>query len=135
MSDLQQYILNYRNPFIQHLGIRCEHAEHGRVVMALDVRPEQRNGAGNAHGGVVMTLLDACLGLAAMSKDAQFRLVVTLNLTTAFVQAGMGRLVVEGRVVGGGRSIVFCEGEIRDEAGGLVATAQGTFKYTRPQTD
>lgn len=133
MSDLQQYILNYRNPFIEHLGFRCEHAEKGRVVMAHDVRPEQRNGAGNAHGGVVMTLLDACLGLAAMSLDPQFRLVVTLSLNTAFIRAGKGRLVVEGRVVGGGRSIVFCEGEIRDEAAAVVATAQATFKYTKPQ--
>ncbi|MDY0011783.1 MAG: PaaI family thioesterase [Rhodocyclaceae bacterium] len=135
MSDLHQNILNYRNPFIGHLGLQCEHAEHGRVVMALDVRPEQRNGAGNAHGGVVMTMLDACLGLAAMSTDAQFRLVVTLNLSTSFVRAGKGRLVVEGRVVGGGRSIVFCEGEIRDEEGAVVATAQGSFKFTRPQAD
>ena len=48
-----------------------------------------------------------------------------------FLQAGVGRLVAEGRVLRNGRSLIFCEGEVRDVNGELVAKALGTFKLRR----
>ena len=38
------------------------------------------------------------------------------------------RLSAEGKVIGGGRSILFCEAEVRDESGKLLARGMGTFK-------
>jgi acyl-coenzyme A thioesterase PaaI-like protein len=38
---------------------------------------------------------------------------------------------VRGHATGGGSSVCFCEGDIRDEAGKLVAKAIGSFKYRR----
>jgi acyl-coenzyme A thioesterase PaaI-like protein len=75
-----------------------------------------------------MTLLDAALGLAAMSPAAGGHRVVTVSLTTQFVTAPSGPLVAEGRLVRAGRSLAFCEGEVRDGAGNVAATALGTFK-------
>ncbi|RXZ45435.1 PaaI family thioesterase [Crenobacter cavernae] len=37
-----------------------------------------------------------------------------------------------GRVLRGGRSLVFCEGEVRDENGERVAKAMGIFKLRFP---
>jgi acyl-coenzyme A thioesterase PaaI-like protein len=39
--------------------------------------------------------------------------------------------VGEARCLRAGRSLAFCEGEIRDAAGELVAKAVGTFKLRR----
>jgi len=55
--------------------------------------------------------------------------VLTVDLSVGFMRAGFGeRVVAEGRVLHGGQSTAFCEGEARDEQGNLLAKAIGTFK-------
>ena len=54
--------------------------------------------------------------------------VVTLDMQTRFLAPGHGILIAEGRVTRAGRSVIFCEAEIRDAAGELVATATGLLK-------
>jgi acyl-coenzyme A thioesterase PaaI-like protein len=39
--------------------------------------------------------------------------------------------VAEGRCVKAGKAIAFCEGEVLDEGGNLVAKALGTFRLRR----
>lgn len=118
-------------PFIRLVGAEAEHWERGRAVTALDVQPELNNSWGAAHGGVLMTLLDVTMGCAARSLDEQSAGVVTVDMHTSFLRAGTGRLVAEGRVLHAGRSLVFCEGEVRDAGGGLVARSSGTFRLRR----
>jgi len=43
-----------------------------------------------------------------------------------------GRLTATGRATGGGRSVCFCEADISDADGRLVAKAMGTFRYRTP---
>ena len=106
-----------------------DHVEKGRAVFTLVLRPEHLNSAKVAHGGVLLALLDTTLGAAARSNDANFTRAATLDLSSSFMQPATGKLTAEGRVIRGGRSIIFCEGEIRDESGEVVAKAIGTFKY------
>ena len=54
--------------------------------------------------------------------------MVTLDMQTRFLAPGRGILIAEGRVTRAGRSVIFCEAEIRDAAGDLVATATGLLK-------
>jgi len=58
---------------------------------------------------------------------------ITIDLHTSFLKPGQRCLVAEGRRIGGGRSIVFCEGEILDEVGDVVARASGLFKPVTPR--
>ncbi len=118
-------------PFLEHLGIEAEEAGHGRVRIALTLRPEHINSFGVAHGGVVMTLLDAAMGLAARSGHQHAGGAMTLDMTTSFLDGGRGRLTAEGRVLRSGRSVNFCEAEIHDAGGRLVAKALGSFKLRR----
>jgi uncharacterized protein (TIGR00369 family) len=96
-------------PFVDYCGIE-----------ALDVR------AGRTHGGALCTLLDVALGTAARLRAG--RPVVTLDMQTRFLTPGRGVLIAEGQVTRAGRSVIFCEAEIRDAAGDLVATATGLLK-------
>lgn len=128
MNSLSQY-LTISVPFQKHLGMHFEHVEKGRAVFTMELLPEYCNSVGVAHGGVLVALLDTTLGAAARSNDKGFTRAATLDLTTSFVQPATGRLTAEGRVLRGGRSVIFCEGEIRNEAGEVVAKAMGTFKY------
>ena len=118
-------------PFIDLLKAKAEHWEKGRAVASVVIRPELRNSWQYAHGGVVMTLLDVTMGSAARSMVPHAAGVVTVDMSVSFVSAGEGRLTVEARVLRSGGSIVFCEGEMRDEAGELVAKAMASFKVKR----
>jgi uncharacterized protein (TIGR00369 family) len=118
-------------PFLEFLGARAEHREKGRTLVSLEVRPELTNSWNFAHGGVVMTLLDCAMGSAARSLDDEVAGVVTVNLTANFVRSCSGLLRAEGRVLRGGRSLVFCEGEVRDASGELVTKGIGTFRLKR----
>jgi len=120
-----------RLPFLELLGARADHWEHGRAVVSLELRKELVNSWGSAHGGVLTSLLDVAMGAAAMTVDGQASGVVTVNLSVTFLRTGAGGLVAEGRMMKGGRSLVFCEGEVRDQAGEVVAKAVGTFKVKR----
>lgn len=115
-------------PFLALLQAQDGPLEKGRATASIEVREELHNSWRYAHGGVVMTLLDVTLGQAARSSLPPGTGVVTVDLSISFISAGLGRLTAEGRVLRSGRSIVFCEGDVRDEAGELVARAMGSFK-------
>ena len=118
-------------PFVNHCGIEALDVREGRTRLRLALRPEHANNLGIAHGGVICTLLDVALGTAARLKAG--RPVVTLDMQTRFLAPGRGILIAEGRVTRAGRSVIFCEAEIRDAEGGLVATATGLLKPVREQ--
>jgi uncharacterized protein (TIGR00369 family) len=118
-------------PFLELLGARADHWEQGRAVVSLELRKDHANSWGSAHGGVLTSLLDVAMGGAAMTVDSHASGVVTVNLSVTFLRSGAGVLVAEGRLMKGGRSLVFCEGEVRDRDGEVVAKAVGTFKVKR----
>ena len=118
-------------PFAELLGLLITHREPGLARVELAVRTELHNSWGVAHGGVVMALADVALAIAARTMDAAATGAVTVGMSFTFVGAGRGRLVAEGRCLRYGAQLAFCEGEIRDQAGALVAKAIGTFKMRR----
>ncbi|WP_068638535.1 PaaI family thioesterase [Thauera butanivorans] len=123
---------SFRNPFLDLLGAVDDGVGPGWARVALDSRPELTNMHGKVHGGVLMTLLDTTMARAAMARQG-FRLsVVSIGVTASFLSPGSGRLRVQARAIGGGRSTCFCEAEILDAEGRIVAKGVGTFKYRKP---
>ena len=122
-----------RVPFLKLLGVVQEPAEPGRSRIRLpELRDDLTNLLPAAHGGVVMTLLDVAMARAATSQpDAPSTTVVTVEMSVRFVRPARGPLVAEGVVLHAGGSLCTCEASLRDEAGNLLATAMGTFKYWR----
>jgi uncharacterized protein (TIGR00369 family) len=126
-----------RIPFLEHLGARIVGVDEGRVEIALEVRPELCNSGDVAHGGVLMTALDAAMSVAGRSAhttDPESPLrSVTIEMKTTFLRPGTGRLRAIGRCVHRTASLMFCEGEILDAEGRAVARASGTFKLITPR--
>lgn len=118
-------------PFADLLGIAVAHSEPGLARLELPLRPELMNSHENAHGGVVMTLADVALAVAAITLDGTAHGAQTIELKVSFIGPGTGKLVAEGRCLRAGSSIAFSEGEVRDAGGNLVAKALGTFKLRR----
>jgi uncharacterized protein (TIGR00369 family) len=121
-----------RVPFIGHLGIVTESLGAGRAQLRLALRPELTNSFGAAHGGTILTLLDVAAATATRTLHPDSRGVITIDLSTSFLDAGKGELVAEARVLRDGRSAVFVEAEVRGADGALVARAMATCRAIEP---
>ncbi len=122
-------------PFVEHLRFELVRCDGGHARIDLRLRDELTNSFAVAHGGVLMTLLDVAMAHAARSPDlvdGEPRPgVVTIEMKTSFVRPGEGQLTASGHVLHRASSLVFCEGSVHDEGGGLVAHSTGTFKHMR----
>src|SRR5712664_3896692 len=114
---------------------RCTARAKGRAVVSIEVRHELTNSWKFAHGGVLLTLLDVAMGSAARTTDGHAAGIVTVSLTVNFIRPCSGLLRAEGRVLRSGRSLVFCEGEVRDASGEVQAKGIGTFRLKKREAD
>jgi uncharacterized protein (TIGR00369 family) len=128
--------LRDRIPFVKDLGIELLAWESGRSRLGLEVKPRHMNGWSAVHGGVIMTLLDVAMATAARSLQPDGDGVVTIEMKSSFMQAGLpdGLLNATGTCVHQSLTLAFCESEVRDEGGRLLARAMGTFKFLRPRS-
>jgi uncharacterized protein (TIGR00369 family) len=120
------------NLFWRHLGIEVDGAGPGWVRLRVPVRDDLCNAAGApVHGGVYGALVDTAVGgaLSTLHDDAQGGVgQTTLDLNVSFLAGTReGAILAEGRVLKRGRSIVFGEARISDEAGRLLAVGRATY--------
>ncbi|MEO3415755.1 PaaI family thioesterase [Roseovarius sp. CAU 1744] len=103
-----------------------------RARCVLSVTDHHLNRHNVLHGGIATTMLDSAMGAtASLSVDPSGRApFLTISLTTQFIAAatGQSKLVATGQIVGGGRALMFVDGELRDGSDRLIATATGVFK-------
>jgi uncharacterized protein (TIGR00369 family) len=79
------------------------------------------------HGGAITTLLDTAMSWAAYTLLEDDENFATADLQVQFVRgAKVGLLKTRGTVVRRTRALAFCEGEMRDEEGQLVARGSAT---------
>jgi len=131
MSTVAHEFFGVHVPFLAWLDVRGIDWKTGSARLELALRPELMNSLGAAHGGVVCTLLDVAMAAAARSEDRNAR-VVTIDMSVQFIRAGAGTLVAEGRLLRHTRSLAFCEADLRDAGGELLAKSIGTFKRLSP---
>lgn len=127
LSDVESAV-----PFLALLSVRRESVGEGVAVVALDLRAELLNQHGSGHTGVVMTLLECAMVHAARGPGDLAREVETIDLHLGFMRRASGRLVATARTTGGGRSVCFCEAELVDGSGAVVAKGMGTFRLRAP---
>jgi uncharacterized protein (TIGR00369 family) len=120
-------------PFSQHLGVKVDSLEKGKARLSMEIRPEFMTSWGTAHGGSILSLLDITLSMTARTLFDPPRSIMTIDLSTQFIGTATGTLRAEGRVTKAGQSTIFCEGEVRDGQGELVAKAIGTFRSITPK--
>jgi acyl-coenzyme A thioesterase PaaI-like protein len=123
----------FDNPFLELLGARRTHWRDGYAQFEAEVRPVLLNRQGVLQGGLIATLLDAACGYAGLYSPDPDRPVhgLTLSLTCNYLDRGVGELIMaKGFLERKGSSVYFARGEVWVDGTLLVATAQGTFKYT-----
>jgi uncharacterized protein (TIGR00369 family) len=119
------------SPVAHLLGrtIRSLAPEAGTIEVEFRPREEFLNTTGTIQGGMLAAMLDSTIGPALRATLAPGEVAPTLELKVSFLRpAPLGPLTGRGRVVHKARSIAFLEGDLRNAAGEVVATATATAR-------
>ena len=112
-----------RIPFVETLGLELHGAADGHAELRCDLHEALTNSWEVAHGGVVMTMLDVVMAVAARTAHAGGQGVATIEAE--------GELRALGKLLHKTTTMAFCEATLLDGHGQLCAQASGTFKYLR----
>lgn len=118
---------------LQGLGLQEARIPDSGDRAELLFRVEARHCHSVAQGGYVTAWIDAAMAHAVMAATRHEFSCNTLEIKTTFLRPVLqGQTVTAlGRVELLGRSIVFLEGELRDQAGKLLAKGSSTARLGR----
>ena len=75
-----------------------------------------------------MSAVDFTLSAAARGHNPLGVGSVTIDMTTHFYRSARTAVTIDGRCNRRGRTLAFCDAEVVDEGGRVVAVARGVFK-------
>jgi len=101
--------------------------EAGSVTIAFEVANSLANPFGFVQGGIVATLLDACVGIAGAVKSGGTLAMPLVEMKTSFVRPIVpGRIVGAGEIIRLGKNLAFIEGTLLTQKGDVLARASAT---------
>lgn len=113
-------------PITALMNMAAISAAPGLVTFSCLPDESQYNPIGTVHGGLVCTLLDSVCGCAVQTTLPAGQGYTSLEIKVNYLRpvlATTGELTAVGRVTKPGSRAAFAEGEVRDSAGKLIATA------------
>ena len=119
--------------FPTFMGLVLEEVRVDYCRMRLPFRDELEQPAGVVHGGVIATILDSVVVPAVGSPYPAEARFSTVDMHVQYLSAAVQTdLLAEGWVVRRGRSVVFCESEVRagDVGGTLIARSILTYNVS-----
>lgn len=125
---IRQY--NQSNKFGDLLGILFVITEKGKVEYRVLIEEKHLATPFAAHGGVVATLCDSVLGIAALSCVVEEeRIVATVEMNIKYIHPVLlnDEIVAYAEVIKAGKRLLFSEAKVYNQRNELVAVASGTF--------
>jgi uncharacterized protein (TIGR00369 family) len=105
--------------------------EAGTVTLEFEVAQSLANPFGAVQGGIVATLLDACIGIAVTVKSGGTLAMPLVEMKTSFIRPVMpGNIVGTGQTIRLGKHLAFIEATLFSESGNVLARASGTASPT-----
>jgi uncharacterized protein (TIGR00369 family) len=127
----QCFVCGDKNP----LGLNVEfYQKNGKAVGEYVVQDHFQGYRDILHGGILSTLLDEVMIKSILAQDI---LTLTCEIKVRFkkpVKIGQ-RLFLEGKSTGDKGKILLAQGEIKNEDGDVVATAEGKFFRAQGETE
>ncbi|MCH2232113.1 MAG: PaaI family thioesterase [Crocinitomicaceae bacterium] len=102
----------------------------GRVVYTMPVTKQHLATPVAAHGGSISALMDAAMGVCALSQVLNDNMVVsTIEMKISFIAPALlnDQLSASASIVKAGKRLLFVEGKIINQDGKLISSATGTF--------
>jgi uncharacterized protein (TIGR00369 family) len=125
-----QAILKRPAPASAHLGQELLEidTEEGWVKIAYRLSDVHFNRYGAIHGGVIASVMDDVVATAAGLVAAWGEIAPTLEMKVSYLnQAAAGAHTAEARVIKRGKTILFLESAMFNDAGKTIATASATI--------
>ena len=120
-SDLMNY-MKEAVPFWKTLGLELVEANEGMAKFEVTFDPKHDQN-GIMHGGVLASLIDSACAVAAISKIYPDAYATSINLNIAYLKpVSQGKLRATGECIRAGKTVMFCEAKVWNEAGELVCT-------------
>mgnify|MGYP004442586527 CR=1 FL=1 len=124
VKDVPAYIWDmYKgNYFMVGFGISIDEIHNGSAVVSLNVDPLKHfNHRGVCHGGVLIALADAVLGVTCASVGAK---VATLSTGMNFIRpvAKPGRIYVRSKITHHGKTTITVDSSLYDSEDKLAGT-------------
>jgi uncharacterized protein (TIGR00369 family) len=116
-------------PIATHFDLALVSVEPGDVTFVCTPDESVYNPIGLVHGGLVCTLLDSVTGCAVQSTLPVGLAYTSVEIKVNYlrpVHGHTGELRARGWLTKPGRRVAFAEGDVRDSAGKLLATASST---------
>jgi len=103
-----------------------------KIVGRFVLGERYQGGGGFAHGGIIATLLDEAMGKVCRFREAR---AVTAELTIEYLKpvSTAQEIIVEGHETEQKGRNLFMAGEIRNEAGEILARGRARFVVIAPR--
>ena len=121
---------NQWNKFGDLMQMHFSVIDKGEIAYYMTVTEEHLATPIAAHGGSLAALMDATLGVCALSEVCEeMKVVSTVNMNMSFLHpANLGdQLIGRGKVVKSGKRIIFVEAQIFNQKEQLIATGSATM--------
>lgn len=119
-----------KNHFGKLLGMEFDILGPGDIVYTMKIRDEHLATPKAAHGGSISALMDATMGVCALSNVIMDdKVVSTIELKISYISpAKLGDVLsATAKTIKSGKRLLFIEGKIENQKGDLIAIASGTF--------
>ncbi|MBK1781716.1 PaaI family thioesterase [Advenella sp. WQ 585] len=133
VDDLQLEHFGIEVPFMNHIGLQSISLEGDCCHTHLQLKRDLVNSRGDIHGGALMSALDFTLSVVARAHDLLNVGAATIDMSTHFYEPAKSNIDIIATCKRRGKSIAFCEGEVQDENGVVLAAARAVFKLV-PRT-
>ena len=113
-----------RSPYFELLDVKLVEPGEGSCVASCDLQRKHMNAFGGAHGGAYASLLDCAAYWAVYGWLEEDEGCTTMDINVSNLKASsVGPVTATGRVIKRGRTMCFCEAEVRNGQGALLAHA------------
>ena len=133
-EEVEGFPMKLPPPVASTVGFEVVSVERGAAVFSLDVQQRKHgNPMGTVHGGILVDLADAAMGLACASLLDRGESFTTIELKINYFRPVInGRVDAHAKVVNASRTIVYLECDIvLAESGKLVAKTNSSCLLLR----
>ena len=114
-------------PIAKTLGFNLTHIEPGTATIEVDVTERFWNPMGTLHGGILVDIADAAMGLAYAAALEDGESFTTLELKINYLRPfKQGRLKAVAKTIQHGRTVGIMDCDVLDDRGKVIARSSST---------
>lgn len=137
-QELKERIMHFDNnsdPFMRYNHVQLTNIDDGFAQVEVPLSEIHLNCWGSPHGGILFSITDIAGGVAVMTLRQEVCVTVSTTIEYLAAPAPTGTLIATGRVRRMGRRLCFCDTEVQDETGRLIAKTSVIYSFTGKSFD